>query len=244
MSADLWRAVSQCPALPAQGVQCWMDQLSASPPWCTIPLVDDEPARAARLLHPQRRAAFIRGRQLVRFAVAPVLGVTPTAVPIAVLPSGKSVIRETPDRPAVHISLAHTDDWVVVAVSRAGEVGVDIESTERRVDHEAIIRRYFAAEEQAGIAGVMPPDRVAAFIRVWARKEAIAKGTGDGLAGTLSDFAVPVAEGDALPITRMSPAWADGAPWWLHELHAPPPTIAALAVRHATPRIDRLRWTV
>jgi 4'-phosphopantetheinyl transferase len=242
VSAVAWRPVAVLPALAEHGVQVWLDRLSAAPPWSTLDLPADDAARAQRLLVAERRAAFVRGRQLVRFAVAPLLGVAPRDVPLEVLPSGKPIIAPSANTAPLHISLAHTGDWVLVAVSRAGEVGVDIERTDRVVDRDAIIRRYFAAEEQAGIAAYRDEARTAAFTRVWARKEAIAKGTGDGLAGTLTDFAVPVAEGAALPITRTSPAWQAEAAWWLHELEAPLPSIAALALRQQHPRIDRLRW--
>jgi 4'-phosphopantetheinyl transferase len=239
--SEAWSAVTTVPTLAVGAVQCWLDRLDAAPPWSTLALPPDDEARAARLVAAERRAAFVRGRQLLRYVAGAHLGIAPSAVPIVILTSGKPVLDGRGDG-TLEVSLTHTGPWVAIAVSRAGAVGIDIESTERTVDHDAISRRYFAAEERTAVQALAGSAQREAFFRVWARKEAIAKATGDGLAGTLTAFAVPAAADAALPITRAAAAWDDRGTWWLYNVYAPAGSVGALAVRGPAVPVTRLRW--
>jgi 4'-phosphopantetheinyl transferase len=228
------------PALADGAVQCWLDRLDDAPPWSTLPLPAHETARSAQMAAADRRAAFVRGRQLLRFVAAAQLGVAPADVPLVVADSGKPLLSGSG---ALDVSITHTGQWVAVALSRAGAVGLDIESTERRVDDASISRRYFAPEERTAVdAAGDAAARRAAFFRVWARKEAVVKATGDGLSGGLGAFAVPAVEGAVLPLLRPADVWMDAGPWWLYALPAPAGTVAALALRGPRVSVQCLRW--
>ncbi|MFT4265543.1 MAG: 4'-phosphopantetheinyl transferase superfamily protein [Nocardioides sp.] len=67
----------------------------------------------------------------------------------------------------VHVSLSHTRGWIA-AMAAGGRCGIDVE--EVRPLGDSVLRRFLSDAEQAWLAA--QPDRVAAGVRVWARKEA------------------------------------------------------------------------
>lgn len=237
-----WRSCTAVPELGDGAVLCWLDHLDATPPWRPMPLPEHEAHQAARMTASERRAAFVRGRQLLRFLLGPLLACPPDEVPLRVLPSGKPVLDVAGPDALPQVSLTHTGPWVACAISRAGAVGVDLERSDRHVDFEAITRRYFAAEERDALARLEPEARRQAFFRVWARKEALVKATGDGLSGTLDQVVVPVTAADVVPLRHAPSAWTDRGPWWLHDLLAPAGTEGAIALPRASVPIARCRW--
>lgn len=88
----------------------------------------------------------------------------------------------------VAFSVSHTGRIFACAVNDpdSGEIGLDIQTADRGRRTQRIAERYFTPEEQAMIkAGGNDM-----FFRIWTRKEAYAKYTGEGLAVILEG--VPV----------------------------------------------------
>lgn len=69
---------------------------------------------------------------------------------------------------------SHSRDWLALAVAQQ-PVGLDIESTAREPRVEALVQRYFHANEQA-----LSTD-LCGFLQIWTRKEAVLKAQGLGL---------------------------------------------------------------
>ena len=88
----------------------------------------------------------------------------------------------------IQFSLAHSGPYVVVAVSRAGPVGIDVGCLKPRRDYRPLRRRTLTADEAVAFhaAGARPHD----FLRTWVRKEAVAKAVGTGIATPFHTFAV------------------------------------------------------
>ena len=125
-------------------------------------------------------------------------------------PGGKPLVA-APD-PQIHFSLSHTQGLAVVAVTRGCRVGVDVEHVSGRERWPSLAERWFTEAEREGV------DSLEAFLRVWVRKEALVKGTGDGLGG------IRRVDGTAPP---------EG--WTLRDLAAPAGYVAALAVEGTEP---------
>ncbi|HEM8515220.1 TPA: 4'-phosphopantetheinyl transferase superfamily protein, partial [Burkholderia cepacia] len=107
----------------------------------------------------------------------------------------------------------------------AGRVGVDIECCDRAADWRALTREVCAPAEAAWLDSVPPAARAAAFMRVWAAKEALLKALGTGIVGGLRAFAVVPPRDVATPATTIvesaapaagvaafDAAWLDAAP--------------------------------
>ncbi len=89
-----------------------------------------------------------------------------------------------PALPSVFCSVSHSGGYWVALFDKH-PCGVDIERATRARSNEAVIRRKFTPEEQRIAEG-----GEAAFLRVWTRKEAYLKYTGEGLTRDLLSFSV------------------------------------------------------
>ncbi|KAK4536035.1 hypothetical protein CDCA_CDCA07G2061 [Cyanidium caldarium] len=108
--------------------------------------------------------------------------------------------------PPLQWSLSHTRDWALLAIAPAlHHVGCDLECLDRRLRHRtAVVQRYFTAGEQARLCSD------ADLLRLWSRKEAVAKATGVGLSQALRT----VDCGDPTALTHHTTDVA-GTPWYL-----------------------------
>jgi 4'-phosphopantetheinyl transferase len=84
-----------------------------------------------------------------------------------------------PDHPEVHFNFSDTKDAILVGVSHVDALGVDVETMERELDHEAVAQHYFTDQEIEELMNADDPK--ARFLEFWTRKEAILKASGIGL---------------------------------------------------------------
>ncbi|APC36316.1 MULTISPECIES: 4'-phosphopantetheinyl transferase superfamily protein [Nocardiopsis] len=95
------------------------------------------------------------------------------------------------------LSVSHSGEWVVLALAREVPVGVDVERVSPARDLEGLAGYTLGEPEQRAWERLSPADRVGAFFRYWARKEALLKATGLGLSGGMRR--VLVSPADAAP---------------------------------------------
>ena len=111
--------------------------------------------------------------------------------------NGKPRLLNAPN--PLSFNLTDSGDLAVLAVSAAGEVGVDVE--QEQLDRPPLeILSQLAPVERDTIAALPPHERPSALYRVWVRKEAYLKARGDGLSVDLRGFCVPV-------LRRAAPDW-------------------------------------
>jgi 4'-phosphopantetheinyl transferase len=82
---------------------------------------------------------------------------------------------------ALQVSIAHSGEFVACAVSDS-RVGVDIERSDRPEADAALAKRVCMASELLHLEQLAEGARAPALIALWARKEAVAKALGLGLA--------------------------------------------------------------
>jgi 4'-phosphopantetheinyl transferase len=80
---------------------------------------------------------------------------------------------------AAYSSLSHSGDLVVIAVSSAHRIGVDVERIRLVRRREQIAERWLGAEVLEAVRAASDPD--GAFLRAWTRAEALFKATGEPL---------------------------------------------------------------
>jgi 4'-phosphopantetheinyl transferase len=124
---------------------------------------------------------------LLRLVVAGCWSLDPVAVTLTFTcgrcggPHGRPVAVPPPGFAPVHLSLAHAGNLVIVAASRLGLVGIDVEavacSAFSGFDDVALCVR-----EREWLAELGQADAATGRARAWVRKESVLKATGDGLA--------------------------------------------------------------
>jgi 4'-phosphopantetheinyl transferase len=145
---------------------------------------DEERARAARFVRVEDRARHLLGRALARRLLSARLGVAARTLSFETDARGKPRLA-APGAPSFNVS--HSGDWVVCAVADGeASVGTDVQRLEPGMIRPDDYGRVFGPCERAAIGGAGDADaRIAAFGRAWARKEAILKATGVGIATAL-----------------------------------------------------------
>ena len=128
---------------------------------------------------------FAIGRAVLREVLGALQAMEPSAVRLAEGEFGKPELARNPAKAPLWFSVAHCDDLLLVALSRDGEVGVDVERT-RPVDcWERVADRTLAPDERAELLRAIErgeeADRV--FLRHWCRVEAELKAIGCGIQG-------------------------------------------------------------
>jgi 4'-phosphopantetheinyl transferase len=153
----------------------------------------EERERAGRFRQEADRQRFLHGRLLLRTFLGHHLGIAPRAVAFANSAFGKPEIAppeiRTPSssidaergKGVLRFNIAHSGEWVLFALARDREVGVDVEYHRSMSDAMDIARRFFSAPEVAALDALDSALRHDAFFRIWTGKEAIVKAIGHGL---------------------------------------------------------------
>jgi 4'-phosphopantetheinyl transferase len=135
----------------------------------------------------------------------------------------------------LHFNLSHSGDRVLYAIARR-EVGVDLEAMERRLDYTAVAERICTPREWAAFQALPAAQAREIFFACWTRKEAVAKATGDGLAGGLGKLDLCFQNSDWLR-QRAGRVDAAGQEWSVLNVPIESGWVAALAA----PGVD-WRW--
>jgi 4'-phosphopantetheinyl transferase len=149
-------------------IEVWRVDLDAPAPAVLSP---DELARAQRYANAEHGRRWAAARAALRVLLGERLGLAPEAVAFAHGPHGKPQLPGA----ALRFNLSHTGAVALVALAEGRDVGVDVERADRR--SHAVERALTAGERAALGAG----DRRLELLRVWCRKEALAKAIGGGL---------------------------------------------------------------
>ncbi len=184
----------------------------------------EERARGMRFMRTDDRLRYASAHALARHVLGGHLRIDPAAIRFEAVctrcggPHGKPVVRGSADR--VSFSLSHSGDRVVVAATCGIPVGVDVERESAAARALETSELVLATNEREMLARLPEDERARAFLRMWTRKEALLKATGDGLAVAPRevDVSAPV-HGEAR----------------LYDLDAGEQHVAALAIVHPSP---------
>lgn len=127
---------------------------------------------------------FARGRALVRVMLGRALPLVPALVPLREGLHGKPYLAAGAPR-SLWFSVSHTDELLVVAMSRVADVGVDVERSRDFDQWQRVADRVLDLRErqQLALAVEQGHDPSEAFLRHWCRVEAELKAVGCGIQG-------------------------------------------------------------
>jgi 4'-phosphopantetheinyl transferase len=148
-------------------------------------LTDAERRRAVRLRFERDRRRFIVARARLRELLAERLGAGPRTLELVSGPGGKPGLAPKLAASGWRFNIAHCEELALCAFSRGRELGIDLEAIRPVSEADAIAERFFAPGERRDYSLLSSRERALGFLRLWTRKEALAKGLGSGLCAPL-----------------------------------------------------------
>ena len=179
----------------------WWAHTSDASERLTRLLDENELARNARFLSRADRDRHLLGRAMAKLALADLVGCAPDKITFdlhcrsceekertgARPGNGEAHGKPYPAGPALgwQISVSHSGEWVVLALTEGVPVGVDVEHISHTRDLEGLAGYTLADTERDAWRQLDQDRRIDAFFGYWTRKEALLKATGLGLSGGL-----------------------------------------------------------
>lgn len=132
---------------------------------------------------------------MLRVLLGGYLDVDPGSLAFARLTSGKPVLEGSVARGSADpdFSVSHSGDLALIAFSRAGAVGVDVELVSRRLDPARLAAKALGAREAQRIEQLGAEQGRREVLRGWTRREALQK----------MSFPSPGDPADALRLIRL-----------------------------------------
>ncbi|MEE1930430.1 4'-phosphopantetheinyl transferase superfamily protein [Streptomyces sp. TRM 70351] len=161
----------------------------SSEPLMTAELDEHERDKADSFMRAHDRLLYTAAHIALRRLLSAYSGIPPARLRFArepcaecSEPHGRPVLA--PGMPRLHFSLSHSSGLVAFGIARS-PVGIDVEKLPTEETVELCIADLHP-REQAELAELTGEERLAAFARLWTRKEAYLKGIGTGLSRDLA----------------------------------------------------------
>lgn len=223
------------PDIPREPVRPAYTVINDAPPRLEragFSLSPDEHERAARYRFDADRRRFGWTRGILRALLASYVGCPPDRIHFGVADRGKLHLSPLhhPAHGGLRFNVSHSHEWALIALTRDREVGVDVEH-HRSLHHDLfdIATRFFAPAEVDALRALAPAEQEPAFFRIWSRKEAYIKATGEGVSAGLNNFEVSIGIEPVVSL-RVIGRPAEAARWMMQSLDVGPDYAAALAV--------------
>jgi 4'-phosphopantetheinyl transferase len=178
-------------------------------------LSQDERVRHARFRFESDRDIYLVAHVLVRRMLARVAGVAPESFAFVAGEHGRPEISAPAGANALRFNLSHTHGLVACAVTRAADIGVDVEYVERKVEVMNVATHVFSVVEVEALEALSGEAQRERFFELWTLKEAYIKAIGKGLSAPLRAITFDPAQPDPVPVRFDAEVADDDARWCL-----------------------------
>ncbi|HEV2209042.1 MAG TPA: 4'-phosphopantetheinyl transferase superfamily protein [Verrucomicrobiae bacterium] len=228
-----WRLDMQAGIAAAPRVHVWAVALDA--PEHTRALLSrslspDERERAGRYRFATHRNRFTVSRGTLRNILGCYLGESPEQISFAYGEHGKPGLELRQARSGIRFNLADCDDLALIAVCQGAEAGVDVERVRTIPEVGELVSRFFSRRESAAFAALPEWQKPDAFFRLWTRKEAWLKATGQGIAQHLARVEVSFLPGEPAQLLGVPREISAGRQWSVSHLEPRAGWVGALAL--------------
>ncbi len=153
-------------------------------------LDESERSRAGGYV-PEPRRHFVLCRAALRAIVGQELGCRNCDLSFGEGEYGKPFAKVNGRAVSVSFSVSHSGIHGLIALSRTGRLGVDVEQVVPKRHLNSLIEAVMGPDERRELDAMGEQERLRQFIRLWTCKEALVKALGTGFSTDVSSFQVP-----------------------------------------------------
>lgn len=176
----IFAAAPAQPRLGASEVHLWRADLQCDAAEFSEVLSPEEWVRAGRFHFDRDRRRYLVAHGLLRIILAKYTGIAPHDLRFGAGPHGKPLLE--PNFTGLQFNLSHSDELMLLAVTRSREVGVDLELMRENVPYESLAAHYFPPTDAWHIRTAPTAERAGLFYETWTITEARLKAAGTGFA--------------------------------------------------------------
>lgn len=169
----------------------------------------------------RRKREFSLCRAALRAIVCHRLGCLNRDLSFGLSRYGKPYALVGGTRAPVSFNLSHSGLHGLIAVDRAGRIGVDVEVRLPRPDLSDTVRTVMTPLEARALSRFPKSEKDHQLYRIWTLKEAIAKALGMGFSLDLTGFSIPAAMLDGTRTCEFRFPHAPSVRWRLEDLGTP-----------------------
>lgn len=240
-----FRQPPEGPALGPGAVALWAVSLDAPPEEIATAgagLAPDEQARAASFRFHLHRRRFVLGRAALRSILARYVAIAARDLQFAYGPRGKPSL---PLGSSLHFNLSHSEDLAVVAVSRVGRLGIDLERIRPHDDDlESLAHTFLSPGELQRFRALPSGSKPQALMECWTLKEAFLKALGTGFAQSSESLDLWLAPGESVRTLSFCEESGRSSTWSLRRLRPALGYAGALALEGQAAELQCWRWTI
>ena len=157
-------------------------------------------------------------------------------IDIGLGPFGKPYLKNS--SVDLHFNVSHSENFTYIAMTKSGEIGIDLECAHERQDLDSLARYVLHENEYCTFKSIVYSEQLMYFYRIWSLKEAIVKSVGIGLNYPLSKIQIPknIQESD-LKLVKLHPLKEERI-LRLKILKAPPSFVGSLATKIDIKKIE------
>jgi 4'-phosphopantetheinyl transferase len=229
-----WPAAPATLRLVADEIHVWATWLNCAPERLaelSRTLSQSEQARAAKFKFEVHRNRYIVGRGFLRATLGRYLQKDPAMLDFVYSAHDKPELAPGSARDPIHFNLAHSGDLALLAVTRVGAIGVDVECIRPVKDVEDLVTRFFSPRENELFQKLATEEKPGAFFNLWTRKEALLKATGLGIAGGLNRVEVSFLDEEPSRLLFIDGDAAKASQWTLQALAPVRDFVGAVAIQ-------------
>lgn len=141
----------------------------------------DEQARAERFVLPRHRKNYAAARSFLRTVLAGYLETKPELIQFSYNDFGKPSLSGGAKDSRLRFNLSHSGDYALLAATKIGEIGVDIELIQPSFVDKESASQFLTPKEIRHLFEQPKSEQVKLYFDYWTQKEAYLKMRGDGL---------------------------------------------------------------
>ncbi|HZS44114.1 MAG TPA: 4'-phosphopantetheinyl transferase superfamily protein [Blastocatellia bacterium] len=245
MVCSKWQTPQHAVVLASDEVHVWLSSLSVAAAslerfWQTLSA--DEKERAKRFVFQKDRDHFIAARGTLRAILGYYLDTQAEQLRFCYSNYGKPALCRELSGTKICFNVSHSNELGLFAVTRAREIGVDIEHIRPDFATTEIADRFFSSNEIEALRQLPENEQIEGFFNCWVRKEAYIKADGKGLSIPLNEFDVSIESDHPEVRLRSQSNPREASRWRLHHLSPADDYAAAVAVEGKEWKLECWRW--